>query len=220
MLHICRLIRNNIIVLEGLQNIIFDLGNVIIDIDLDSVRRKVSWLTDLSPEAVQNLINENEFFLQYEKGQISSVDFRAKLRELFDAPWSDDQVDALWNGILLDVPKERFRLLEHLAPQYRLFILSNTNEIHISQFEKIVEKAYGWGAFSAFFDHIYYSHHMGKRKPDPEIFEEVITANQLSPAATLFVDDFHENVVSAETLGLRTLHVTTPKTLINYFNGV
>ncbi|MGI9543984.1 MAG: HAD family hydrolase [Cyclobacteriaceae bacterium] len=205
--------------MEDLQNIIFDLGNVIIDIDLDAVRRKVAQLTDTSPEEVQALIDQSDIFLHYEKGQITSRVFREQLRALFNTEWPDEQVDDLWNGILVDIPKERFRLLEHLAPRYRLFVLSNTNEIHIQQFEQIVEKAYGWSAFESFFDTIYYSHKMGQRKPEPEIFTQLIRTHQLSPEATLFIDDFHENVVSADALGLQTLHVTSPQILIDHFNG-
>lgn len=205
--------------MEDLQNIIFDLGNVIIDIDLEAVRRKVAQLTGTTPKEVQALIDQSDIFLHYEKGQITSRVFRDQLRDLFHTEWPDSLVDELWNGILLNIPKERFRLLEHLAPQYRMFVLSNTNEIHIQQFEQIVEASYGWSAFESFFDKIYYSHQMGKRKPEPEIFNQVIKTHQLKPGATLFIDDFHENVVSADALGLQTLHVTSPQILIDHFNG-
>ena len=104
--------------------------------------------------------------------------------------------------MLLNIPVKRIEMLERLKPGYRLFILSNTNSIHVERFEKM---APGYNTLSELFDSAFYSHLLGVRKPDQTIFEAVIAQASLDVTSTLFVDDLPANIEAAKQLGFKTL---------------
>lgn len=203
---------------EGIRNIIFDLGGVIIDIDTGLSFRELSsfYSGEQSGEA---LLSENvELFLNYEKGLISSADFRTGIRRLTENPeLSDQQIDDAWNRMLLHIPEERLGVLEKIRPQYQLFVLSNTNAIHVPAFNQIVEKVSGKSDIGHFFDKVYFSHEMQKRKPEPEIYQQVMDENQLPPEETLFIDDRRENIEAAASLGMHVFHVTPEQGIVDFF---
>jgi putative hydrolase of the HAD superfamily len=119
--------------------------------------------------------------------------------------------------MLLDIPQERLNLLRQLRPSHRLFLLSNTNQIHLNCFNKIVEEAAGTPGLEPFFDATYYSHQLKMRKPDREIYEHVLQEQQLQPHETLFLDDNLTNLAGAEAVGIRTFHVQHPDLIFSLF---
>ncbi len=119
----------------------------------------------------------------------------------------DDQIDDAWNAMLLSVPESTFELLENIGKQKRIFLLSNTNRIHITAFSKIIEKQYGFQKFEALFEKTYYSCNIGMRKPHAEIFEYVVKQNNLTISETLFIDDSPQHVEGARKYGLTALHL-------------
>ncbi|MBL0340622.1 MAG: HAD-IA family hydrolase [Bacteroidetes bacterium] len=88
-----------------------------------------------------------------------------------------------------------------------MFLLSNTNRIHIAAFSKIIEKQYGFQKFEALFEKIYYSCNVGMRKPNAEIFDLVVRENNLNLSETLFIDDSPQHVEGARSYGLTALHL-------------
>lgn len=181
-----------------IKNIILDFGDVLINLDkMGTVRELLKFgFTGITPD-LDTLIKN------YEKGLVDSDHFLDQVAHQFPKASMDELLSA-WNAILLDFPEERLTFLENLAEQnqYRLFLLSNTNDLHI----EFVKKEMGMSRFNRFkntFEVFYLSYEMGKRKPDAEIFEFVLEQNQLTAHETLFVDDVKENTDSAAGLGIR-----------------
>lgn len=210
--HICQSMKN-----MQYKNIIFDLGGVIVDIDPARSYTAVANLAH-QPLPMEEFVSVHEkIFLDYEKGLISSEAFREGIRKALDCKACDEDIDVAWNSMLLHVPLERLQLLEKLKDRYQLFVLSNTNEIHVPAFNKIVERVSGKADIAHFFHKVHYSHLMRMRKPEPKIYQTVLEINQLHPEETLFVDDRHENILAAQGVGMHTFHVTVTQGILEYF---
>ena len=107
--------------------------------------------------------------------------------------------------MLLDFPKERLDLLQKLKSKYRLFLLSNTNEIHITEFEKSLHKTHGYKNLESFFEKVYYSCRVKMRKPNIDIFELVLHENDLNAEETLFIDDSPQHIEGALKTGIKAV---------------
>ena len=187
-----------------IKNIIFDLGGVILNID-----------TQLTLNAFINLGLNNPFeeknttielFYNLEKGISSPGAFHDNFRKLTGLNTPDDEIDAAWTAMILDIPADRIKYIEELKRKYRIFLLSNTNEIHRLKFHRAFEEDFGY-PFDQVFERNHYSHEMGLRKPDPGIYLKVLTENNLIAAETLFIDDVEENVIASESVGINGLHI-------------
>jgi HAD superfamily hydrolase (TIGR01509 family) len=203
--------------LKPIRNIIFDFGGVIININ-----------NQLTVKAFQNLgwkdlyeANDQSFskelFCTLEKGNTSPEAFRNNVRQLIGKQIPDNVIDQAWNAMILDIPAERIRYLEELKKSYKLYLLSNTNEIHRMCFHQNFKQDFGY-SFYDLFERNFYSHEMGMRKPDPQIFLEALKEANLVPEETLFIDDLAENIEAAKTVGLKVLHIQ-PGTLLERLPG-
>ncbi len=184
------------------RNIILDLGGVLIDVDYHETTRA---FRALGLDQIDDLYNKQEqqtLFDDMNTGRISNEEFRNVLLTHLPAGTTGDQVDIAWNAMLGKIPPHRIRLLERLKPQYRLFLLSNTNRIHIPKFMQIVQADYGRDVLDAYFEKIYFSCDIGMRKPDREIFDLVLGENKLNAQETVFIDDSPQHVEGAKTTGL------------------
>ncbi|MEZ4808793.1 MAG: HAD family phosphatase [Allomuricauda sp.] len=189
-----------------IKNIILDFGDVFINLDKPATARAMQrfGFNGITPEL-------DGIFRTYEMGQIDSPAFLAQVSSHFPKASHHDLVTA-WNAILLDFPEQRLHFLEMLAQEkrYRLFLLSNTNDLHI----EAVQQQMGLDRYLRFknaFEVFYLSHEMGMRKPDQEIFEFVLHQNALKASETLFVDDTLENTSVAASLGIRVWHLRVGK---------
>jgi len=199
--------------------IIFDLGGVLLNLDYSRTTKAFQAINPTVGDfdaVYSNLLNRR-FFEEYETGHISSSQFRNEIRKMLNANVDDQIIDAAWDAMLLDFPVERIQLLEHLKKRYRLFLLSNTNEIHIAAYSKSLKKAFGFENLSHIFEKEYYSFQMGMRKPNPEIFEFVLKENNLNPAETLFIDDSAQHVEGARSIGIQTIWLEKGKTINEIF---
>ena len=205
----------------NIRNVIFDLGNVIIDLDFTAAYAAFASLSGLSIHGVKQKIIGFTQFNHYEKGLISSAEFREQIRGLFQVEASDEAVDKAWCAILGGIPVERLNLLQKLKDTYRTFALSNTNDIHATKFNSIAEQSLGGTvSFNEYFEKVYLSHEMKMRKPDQEIYQTVLEDSNLKPHETLFIDDNLDNIRGASSLGIQTVHLTDPAQLISVFDGV
>lgn len=153
---------------------------------------------------------QSEIFNQFDKGKITVPEFRNHIREMTKMPQLDDQtIDDTWNSLLIGVPKGRHTLLLALKEKYRTFLLSNNNELHYNWILNYLQNEYKIKDNSSFFEKDYYSHLMGMRKPDPEIFEYVLQKHQLNAKETLFIDDSPQHLATAHALGIVT-ELATP----------
>lgn len=189
--------------------IIFDLGGVILNLRYENTLDKFAEILNKPVAPFYTKKEQTSLFDDYEKGLITSQEFRLGIRELLNEEITDDQIDEAWNAMLLDLPKERVEMLKTLKGKYRIFLLSNTNEIHINAFNEIVNNTLGddFGDFKQLFEQAYYSYEMGDRKPHPSIFDFVVEKNKLDKSTTLFIDDSIQHVEGAKKAGLHAHHL-------------
>ena len=197
-----------------IKNIIFDLGAVIINIDIQITFQAFAERIGQPVDKIISQFHNDNFWNDYETGKVKDNDFRKYVKDNLSSGLSDDEIDYLWNKLLLDLPLERLTLLEQLKSKYRLFLLSNTNYIHIKQVNKILSQITPQKDISAYFEKVYYSYEMGLRKPDVEIYKEVLIDSKLNPEETLFLDDNYDNILGAQKAGIQSIHVTPPHTIL------
>jgi putative hydrolase of the HAD superfamily len=190
--------------IKNFKNIIFDLGGVLIPLDTSLVNQTLSSFYPHSEPLNPQLSTLNsQLFIDYEVGEISSTAFRQGIRELAGLPTlTDAQIDEAWNSLLLPFPTERIALLQTLAQNHRLFLLSNTNEIHLKRVNELLQEATGLPALESLFEKTYYSHLLHLRKPNHEIYEAVLADMGLPASETCFIDDNQANAEGANAVGI------------------
>jgi len=204
--------------MQNIKNIIFDYGNVIFNIDFKRVQQAWKDLGIGNTDEFYSHRHQDPVFNLLEKGDISNAEFRNRIRKLTNKPdLTDEQIDTAWNAIFIGIPPENHDLLIKIKPKYRTFLLSNTNAIHYDYFTDYVKKNFNLDGNESLFEKTYYSHLMCKRKPDAEIFEQVLQENNLNPAETLFIDDSPQHLETAKKLGLHTFLMTAPDTIQQFF---
>lgn len=199
------------IIANKYKNIIFDLGGVLLNIDHTRTAKAFSsfGLTDFS--TLFSAAQQKHLFDLYEKGLISSQNFRNQIKTYCNNNIDDATIDMAWNAMLLDLPPERLRLLQILKNTNRTFLLSNTNEIHIETFNAYLQKTFGIIDLSGYFEKMYLSYKLGMRKPDAEIFELVLSKNNLNPNETLFIDDSIQHIEGAKKMGIQAYWLNLKK---------
>ena len=187
-----------------IDTIIFDFGDIFINLDkqatIDGLERLglSSWNEDL-----------DQLNISFEKGQISRDAFLLGIQKQIPNA-TIDEILMTWNAVLLDFPLYRLEFLQLLSKKFRLFLLSNTDAIHIDHFEQR-EGASFYGDFYKCFEKVYFSFEMGMRKPDAEIYTTLINRHELAPKRTLFVDDKKDNTDAAKALGLHVWNLQVGK---------
>jgi epoxide hydrolase-like predicted phosphatase len=200
--------------------LIFDLGNVIIDIDY---RQSLNLIKSLLPNSFDLKVDSfysTDFHKAYEKGEIDSPTFRNEVRNYFQQNWDDQKVDEIWNSLLGEIPKERLDLVSTLKQSYQVGVLSNTNEIHIDAVYKMLERDFGMNRFEQLFDRVFYSHEMGLAKPSQEIYYKMLEELGTSANRVVFFDDLEANVRGAASVGIQAVHVTGPNVIFDFFRHV
>lgn len=183
-----------------IDTIIFDFGDVFINLDKEASLNELKKL-GLS-EWNYDLEQLNQ---EFERGKISEVQFMIGLKKLIPYASIDDLRTA-WNSVLIDFPLHRLEFLEQLKNKYRLFLLSNTDEIHIAKFEHMLGATF-IREFYQCFEKVYFSFEIGMRKPDPEIFNYIVKKHEISAKRTLFIDDKKENTNIAASLGMQVWNI-------------
>ncbi len=194
--------------LEGIESIIFDLGMVIINLDMDATDNGFKAIFKTDYEIVFKDLNARGFFHAYETGRISTKEFTSTLAQRSKGCATEDDIRQAWNAMLLDIPPIRFELLNWAKANFNTYCLSNTNELHIDWINNMLAEKHDLLNLESYFDKVYLSHEMHQRKPDREIFETVIHDHQLNPAKTLFIDDTAGHLEGAKSTGLKTYHLT------------
>lgn len=204
-----------------IKNIIFDLGGVILNID---PQRTVQAFRDLGWKDLNHQDHtalSNDIFFHLERGESTPEGFRAHIRKIIRPNLTDQQIDEAWTSMILDIPADRVNYLLQLKSKYRLFLLSNTNEIHRVKFHHDFERDFGY-SFYDLFEKSFYSHEMGMRKPDTRIYLKALQEGGIAAEQTLFVDDIKVNTEAAHRAGMKVLHIepgTMPEKLQLYLKG-
>jgi putative hydrolase of the HAD superfamily len=181
--------------------IIFDLGNVLLPIDLNLTYASFAKFSSFNAALISSTIIDNELWVPYESGQQSDAEFRDYLRSHLDLHISDVEFDEAFSALLLDFHPGVYEWIASLGARFHLILLSNTSSIHAERFTKVPLGPAGQNLFSLF-DHVYYSFEMGLVKPDPAIYHLVLTEQGFSPEEVLFFDDNVANINSAKSIGI------------------
>jgi putative hydrolase of the HAD superfamily len=179
-----------------INTIIFDFGDIFVNLKKEASIEEFSKLGLNGPN--EELLIMNDMF---ERGKISEQQFIDGFKKFI--PNADvHEIRKAWNAIIGEFPLYRLEFLQMLSKKYRLFLLTNTDAIHISRFEHMVGVSF-FSDFYQCFEKVYYSFEMGMRKPDTEIFNHLLKQHDLSPKRTLFIDDKKENTDAAAALGIQ-----------------
>ena len=191
-------------ILKDIKNIIFDLGGVLLKIDPQKTIEAFGRLGMEQLVGEKGLSYDHEIFYRMEQGQISPDEFRNGVRKLLTERVSFQEIDLAWTAMLLDFPEIRVELVKKLRKNYRIYLFSNTNAIHVEKFHSNFRNQHGFEV-STLFEKDFYSNEIGYRKPSPESYQEIIRISGINPAESLFIDDSLPNVEAAIASGLKGL---------------
>ena len=202
---------------ENIKAIIFDFGGVLIDLNYHATIDAFQQLGIHNFDTLYTQAQQSNLFDDIETGKISSQRFINGLLDYLPHTVTPNEVVTAWNAMLLDIDPEKAHLLTELRKKYPVYLLSNTNEIHINLAYRRWEKTMGH-PIQNYFNKIYLSHEVGMRKPHKEIFEHVCADSGLNPQHTLFIDDSIQHIEGAQKVGLKTIHHPSNGALGNYFS--
>jgi glucose-1-phosphatase len=189
-----------------IKNIVFDFGGILLDINYKLTYEAMSRLLGIDmqdgvPMEVQRFMDE------YEMGKITTETFLWKWQTLIENPPEGRSLIDAWNAMLIGWNPRKFDMLLELRKKYKVYLLSNTNELHLEWVRRDLKKNYSIDVFDeVYFDKTYYSHIVGLRKPSEEIYRHVQEDQGLIPEETIFIDDLAPNLVSPKALGWRVYH--------------
>jgi len=201
--------------MQEIKNIIFDLGGIFLN--LDFARTEQAFVD-------HGIDNFHIYFTQHhatdlfellETGNVSPEEFCEGFRKETNTDLPNEKIINSWNALLLDFPIERIKWLEQIGKKYKIFLFSNTNQIHYESFIQSFTKQTGVKDFNSFFIKAYYSHEIGLRKPNPESYQYILNEQGLVAEETLFIDDTIKNIEGAKSVGLQTIHLVAPKTVLD-----
>ena len=205
--------------LKGVKNILFDLGGVLFHIDyqrtIDAFKKL--GITDFEKNFTQH--QQNDLFDAFEIGKIKPEVFVKTLQKSLPL-CSDQEIIDAWNAMLIGLPNEYLKFLEGLGKKYRLFLLSNANEIHIQFVNDFLKNRYNIPSINKFFEKAYYSQEIGMRKPHKSTFQWVLKDANILAKETLFIEDTPHHIEGAKQAGLKTHHLESNSAIISLFPDI
>jgi putative hydrolase of the HAD superfamily len=203
--------------MAALKNIILDLGGVLLNIDYTKTEKAFQALGFAQFNQRYTQYSADKVFAELETGAISNDAFYEYMILAADGKISREQVAQAWNAMLLDFRVETLEFLKVLKKHYNLYLLSNTNAIHLQAFRKIFTHQTGLASLDNYFKTTYYSHEVGLRKPNKDIFEFVLKDTGVLAEESLFIDDSFNNINTAQEMGFKT-HLLLPGEKIEDLN--
>ena len=200
--------------MKNIKNVIFDYGNVIFSIDFRRAQQAFKQLGISNAEEFFGHRQQDEIFDKFDRGEVTASEFINYVKQKTgNSLVTNQQVTDAWNSLLLGIAPGNHELLLKFKAKYRTFLLSNINDIHYQFIMNYLKTDFGFNDNEHLFERTYYSHLVGKRKPEVDFFEQVILENNLKPEETLFIDDSPQHLEAAKTLGIQTFLMTAPDTL-------
>jgi putative hydrolase of the HAD superfamily len=201
--------------MSAIKNILFDLGGIFMNLDYYKTENAFLQLGVARFPEMFTQHHVNPLFADFETGKISPAGFYEAFRKEAGISLSDEQIRDAWNAMLLNFPPERISWLQEIAKRYRIFLFSNTNQVHYDAFIEQFRKDTGLPELNSLFEKAYYSHELGLRKPHPDAFRYILKEQGLVAAETLFIDDTSKNIEGAKEAGLQTIHLVAPQTVLD-----
>lgn len=189
--------------LASIKNIIFDLGGVILDLNYQAT---IDAFVEIGIKDFSSLYSQKEqkqIFDDFETGKINSNQFISSIQSLTQNYISKDEIIAAWNAMLLEINPKKLDYLLSIKERFRIFLLSNTNEIHISKFEGVLAKKNELKKFYDCFEKVHYSSRLSLRKPNVDCFKTVLEINHLNASETIFIDDSIQHIEGALKCGIK-----------------
>ena len=190
--------------LTNIKNIIFDLGKVLLNLDFNAsigAFQKLGLKNDVldSKQAYSDPV-----FYELEVGKVTPEEFCNRVRKVIQNPDSTDlQIEDAWYSMILDIPASRVKVVQELSKNYKIYLFSNTNKIHIERLHRAFKTEHGID-FPSLFVKDYYSHEIHERKPDLSSYQKVIELAGINPEESIFIDDLEKNIIGAQQSGLKT----------------
>jgi len=205
--------------LQGIDAIVFDFGNVLIDLDYPGIISAFRRVAQKNQDNIEELITNAEILQMFETGKISPQKFRDEVSRILNVSLVDAEFDKIWNSMLKSISKERMDRVLEIRKKYKTYILSNSNIIHELAFEEMVTDATGTRGIRDFVDKAYFSHEIGMRKPDLACYNFIVDDIGLSPSRMLFLDDRLDNIAAARKAGMKAIQISQPDRQINEIFG-
>ena len=190
---------------KQIKNIVFDLGGVLVDLDFKAAINGLQQAGFANVKEQLDALDQGGIFQKFELGEMTADEFRTAIRENSTVALTDEEIDALWNAMLLEIPREKLELILDLRGKYMVYLLSNTNSIH---WDYVCKNAFNYRGFRVndYFEETFLSYEMHLAKPNKAIFEKVLHDANLLPEETLFIDDSEANCKAAEEVGIHAHH--------------
>ena len=190
---------------KQIKNIVFDLGGVLVDLDFKAAINGLQQAGFANVKEQLMAFDQGGIFQKFELGEMTADEFRTAIRENSTVTLTDEEIDALWNAMLLEIPREKLELILDLRGKYMVYLLSNTNSIH---WDYVCKNAFNYRGFRVndYFEETFLSYEMHLAKPNKAIFEKVLHDANLLPEETLFIDDSEANCKAAEEVGIHAHH--------------
>lgn len=199
---------------NGVTTLVFDLGGVIVDL---APERTVEAFVKLSGRKVDEIMQAyltHPAFFDFEMGKTEEAIFRNAVRDTFAFQADDASIDYCWNAMLVELPQHKLTMLNALKKDFKVLALSNTNSIHIRYVNDVLLKG---GNLDDYFHYAHYSHDLGMRKPNRDIFEHILKLHQLTATEVFFMDDNVDNIATANALGIQTQRIENPRQVVELF---
>ena len=190
---------------KNIKNIVFDLGGVLVDLDFKAAINGLQKAGFANVKEQLQSFDREGIFQKFELGEMTAEEFRTAIRENSTVTLTDEEIDALWNAMLLEIPREKLELILDLRGKYMVYLLSNTNSIH---WDYVCKNAFNYRGFRVndYFEETFLSYEMHLAKPNKAIYEKVLQDANLLPEETLFIDDSEANCKAAEEVGIHAHH--------------
>lgn len=192
--------------MQTIKNIIFDFGNVLMDLNLPSIEQQFRLFWGDQFESAQDKLRRDHIFELYETGGLSTPEFVDAIRFAATPALTEEQVVQAWNSIFLGMPRHRFDFLLQLRQQYKVFLLSNINDLHEQWIADYMVREHQIHDYETkYFDGVYFSHLIRLRKPDRDIYEYVLADAEIQAHESVFFDDLEVNIEAAREIGIHSV---------------
>ncbi|MEM6738088.1 MAG: HAD family phosphatase [Bacteroidota bacterium] len=206
--------------LRGIDVIIFDFGNVLIDLDYPRIIQEFKKVATKNQHNIRKLIMDSKVMMKFETGEIGPEKFRSSVNKILGMDLSEENFDQIWNCMLKSITKERMDKVLKIKDRFDTYILSNSNVLHEIAFEEMVMEATGEPSIREYVRKTYFSHEVGMRKPNHDIYEFVIEDINNYASRMLFLDDRLDNIEAARAAGMKAIQIFNPDKQLNEIFGL
>ncbi len=204
---------------KKVKALLFDLGGVIVDLDYKKTANAFENIGLQNAEKAYSQFHQTDLFNLFETGHISSEEFLAEIQNEITNQVSLSEITKAWNSMIIGFQHSKLEKIKKLSEQVPCYLLSNTNEIHLSYIEQLLQEM-GFKHFLNIFESCYFSHQIGKRKPHKETFEWVLNQMNYDAQDVLFIEDSPQHIEGAKSAKLNTFYFKKDSSLSDIYQWI